>query len=765
MPGYRFRRNMHISFRGREYVIEERLPDGDIRLRDVAFDECRPVAESDLVDAWFNNELEFLGDSSVTLIQRKLAENFVDDLNMLDKDDPRRTEAKRRFAYLKALDKKNLDSFTREAVQPVIDEVYEAIKDTNKPHWKTLCYRWKPPWEASGRDLRALAPHYDKRGNTKAKFCARRKRKGEKYSIREKRLAQEVRIIVAEVIDEVYMTNQRLPVGAVCDALDIRINDENRLRDPGNKLPVPKPNSIYNILTSMDEYEKDKARLGKAEADRKHRSNKQGAVYTRPLQRVEMDDTTLDLFVVDPDTRLPIGRPTLSYSIDRCTRMSVGFHMGFDGPGYLAVMQCLLHAVSRKTYLKELFPMVQNDWPVYGVPDEAVVDNGSAYVCEDFTDACSQLGTTVIHAPVHDPDAKGGVETFFGTENDKLLHRLPGTTFSDIFDRGDYDPEKNAVISFDALMAMTHVFMVDIYARDWHRGLEGVPAVAWERGVELYPPPLPRRMKDLRIILGHGEERIIGPSGVEFENLHYNCPELAALRDGKREFVKFKYNPTDISVIYVYDSRNDRYIHTPALNYSYAKGLSLWQHKVIKRYVRNQLEELVNVDSLRHAKKIIQMIVEDELLKSNRSGTRVRLMRWRGIRQPDYNAMVEMEAEPNPAQLEAKDGLLLLNSGDPTAEGISDLGQTPVDAGQTDEPSSGVMQLPSGIAMTTAEAEKTKAARKPRKTAKKGADMSRPAVAAGNTGGEDGAGVAASNDDDLDMTGFSSSYDLPAEEA
>jgi putative transposase len=270
-------------------------------------------------------------------------------------------------------------------------------------------------------------------------------------------------------------------------------------------------------------------------------------------------------------------------------------------------------------------------------------------------------------------------------------------------------------------------------------------------------------MKDLRILLGHSEERVIGPSGIEFENLHYNCPELAALRNGNRESIKFKYNPTDISVIYVYDPRTDRYIHVPALNYSYAKGLSLWQHKVIKRYVRKQLEELVNVESLRRAKKIIQMIVEDELLKSNKSGTRVKLMRWRGIRQPDYNAMVEIGAGPNPEQLEAKEGLLLLNPADPAAEGISDLGQAPVDAGQTDEFSGGVLQLSSGIAVTAVEAEKTKAARKPRKTSKKGAYAGSPAVATVSTEGE--AGLPAEGDDeDLDMTGFSSSYDLPAED-
>src|SRR5262249_35870567 len=74
-----------------------------------------------------------------------------------------------------------------------------------------------------------------------------------------------------------------------------------------------------------------------------------------------------------------------------------------------------------------------------------------------------QLGVKVQHTPPYCPWYKGAMERWFGTQNTRLLHELPGTTFSDIFDRGDYDPQKHAVISLDALLELVHTWIVDSY--------------------------------------------------------------------------------------------------------------------------------------------------------------------------------------------------------------------------------------------------------------------------------------------------------------
>src|SRR5436305_8931326 len=103
MSRNRFQKDMHIEFRGREYVIESRLPNGDFRMRDVAFDESRTVGEAELVDALFDNQLMFIGDVKMMVAQREAVKLLIDDLGVLEDDDPRKVEAKRRWAYVKTI--------------------------------------------------------------------------------------------------------------------------------------------------------------------------------------------------------------------------------------------------------------------------------------------------------------------------------------------------------------------------------------------------------------------------------------------------------------------------------------------------------------------------------------------------------------------------------------------------------------------------------------------------------------------------------------
>ena len=60
----------------------------------------------------------------------------------------------------------------------------------------------------------------------------------------------------------------------------------------------------------------------------------------RPLEVIQIDHTKVDVTVVDPDTRLPLGRPTLTLAIDVNTRMVMGFHLSLEPPSLLATALC-----------------------------------------------------------------------------------------------------------------------------------------------------------------------------------------------------------------------------------------------------------------------------------------------------------------------------------------------------------------------------------------------------------------------------------------
>jgi putative transposase len=641
MSKNRFHKGMHLLCKGREYVVDERLPNGDLRLCDVVTKISRKLTESCLIDAWFEGQLEFIGDTVTTVARRKAAKDFVSDLSALENNDLRKKELKRRYEYLKPLIElaaRRTEKINREVLEPLIQKVHETIDGHGRPpHWKTVYYCWYRTLILT-EDIRALTPQYKRRGNFSRKFSGERKNK---YSEKDKEKAQRIAEIVDEVVDEKYLSPQRLTVSAVYEAVIGRIADENGFREGADKLPIPSARSIYAVVNQLDEYEVIKARCGKRIADLRCGIYKRGPQPTRPLERVEIDHTLLDLFVIDPATKMPIGRPTLTIAIDKYTRMILGFYMSFNGAGFLAVMNCLRHAILPKTYVKNIYPSVKYPWNVFGIPEMIVVDNGLEFHGDGFEDACLQLGTVISYCPVRKPWFKPIVERYFGTLNKKLLHELPDTTFSNIFEKEDYDSAKNATIALDTLLEVIHKFIIEYYSRRKHRGIKDIPAQRWDVAIQEYPPALPARREDLQVLLGDVEYRTIQPYGIALFDLTYNDDVLARLRRGRKgHSFKIKYDPGDISVIYVLDPDNDMFIPVPAESQQYTKGLSLWQHRVIQRHARRATDRNVDVIALCRAKEEIIRIIERDWLKIAQSGPKRRMARFKNTGQPDYQKLV-----------------------------------------------------------------------------------------------------------------------------
>jgi putative transposase len=754
---------MHVEFQGREYVIEQRLPSGDIQIRDVALNESEPIAQVKLLDALFDGQLEFLGDGGgISSIQRKMVKSFVDDITMLESADPRKIEFRRRLSYVKQIQAANLIEFNAVTLEPIIARVHDEIKDhKSKPCWRTVYYGWFVPFIIAGSDVRAVVPLYKRRGNRKRKFSSMAKRKGQKFTETDKRKAKEVATVIDEVINEEFMNEQRLSVAEVYNRLKQRIADINQFRDAEDRLPVPHSDSLYEIISKMDEYEKDKARYGKLYAEQKHEQRKRGPRPTRPLERVEIDHTKLDLFIIDAETGLPVGRPTVTIVIDKYSRMILGMHVGFDPPGCLSVMLCLLHAITPKGYVKTDFPNVENEWRTYGIPEQIIVDNAPEFYSEDFEDACLQLGILVSYSPVKHPWFKATIERFFGTQNRRLLHNQPGTTFSNIMDRRDYDPKKNAVISFDGFMEMLHLWIIDDYSQDLHRGLGDIPAHVWEKGISEFPPSLPRRKQELRVLLGDIDHRKISRSGIQLSNLTYNDDRLALLRrELKKKKAKLKFNPNDLSIIYVNNPKDDSYIRVLAEDQEYTKGLSLWQHQVIQHYVRRNIRSRINCDSLRRAKKKIQAIVDREWLRKNKSTTKVKMARWKRIHQHVYGALPETPGDlEKPAtaidQSEPKEKLLLLNPVPPSIKGISDVGNALTTCKESDVGNKGSIVFTIGTMPTNGKSRTSML------QAQQDSDGLSASVNSSAEEKEVKIAPIISHDDALNMAGFKGSYDLP----
>jgi hypothetical protein len=72
----------------------------------------------------------------------------------------------------------------------------------------------------------------------------------------------------------------------------------------------------------------------------------------------------------------------------------------------------------------------------------------------------------------------------------------------------------------------------------------------------------------------------------------------------------------------VLDSQKGTYISVPAVDQPYAHGLSLWQHKVIRRYAQRQLNARTDIVALAQAKAEIRALVERDFNRKSTHGRR-----------------------------------------------------------------------------------------------------------------------------------------------
>jgi len=77
------------------------------------------------------------------------------------------------------------------------------------------------------------------------------------------------------------------------------------------------------------------------------------------------------------------------------------------------------------------------DWPMYGLPDVLHLDNASEFHGEALRRGCEPYGIRLEFRPRGKPHTGGHIERYLGTLM-RRIHGVPGTTMSNIKDRGDY---------------------------------------------------------------------------------------------------------------------------------------------------------------------------------------------------------------------------------------------------------------------------------------------------------------------------------------
>ncbi|MCM3412663.1 Mu transposase C-terminal domain-containing protein [Metabacillus litoralis] len=583
---------------GRKYKITNEIEKETFIAKDLNFENVEEkFTLHHLLHQLQEGNLEFSVQGKSTSI-KKSGIYDVEDFSMLSEE--KQEEAKLRHYAIEPLLKlevKALNPYIKSRKEQLFKEGYQVSEAS--------LYRWIKAYRESDGSIYSLVSNTHKRG------------------VKDSRLEKEVDILIDSIIDEHYLVRENRTITTIYELVINEIDKENDKRELDEKMNHPSLSTIRRRINARDTYEVEKARKGANAIRNKFKQVQYHEKPKYPLQRVEIDHTLLDIVVLDNDTLLPIGRPTITSVLDVYTGYPLGYYIGFEPPSYTSVMLALLHAISPKTYVKKRYPKVKNEWLAYGLPELLVVDNGKEFLSKHLKEACLELGIEIYHCPVKMPWYKGPVERHFRTINQELLHQTPGTTFSNVLMKGDYDPAKNASIRFDALLEMFHKWLLDYYCQKPNKGVKGAPAKLWNKWFEQNPrPEVPSNMLDWKIKLmklGYGS---IQSQGIRRLHLYYQDSELHVIRRkleraGKKNKVKYKYDPTDLSKIYVFDEMDQKYIEVKCTDdkFNYTEGINEYAHRVIVKKARDE-EKKIDISAIAAAKAELIQLMKDEKANS-----------------------------------------------------------------------------------------------------------------------------------------------------
>lgn len=336
------------------------------------------------------------------------------------------------------------------------------------------------------------------------------------------------------------------------------------------RAPPPCLNTLYDRINHLDLGLRTKARLGtKAFGEA---FELRGGVFREqqfPLQTVEIDHTKIDLLVRDEATQEVVSRVWLTTALDVYSRCVWGYYLGFEEPSANTVGLVMAMGTMQKDDLVTKFGLT--DWPVYGIPYQIHTDNGKDLVSWSVEAGCIANTIQIARRPVHVPRYGGHVERIVRTFNDQFIHTLPGTTFSNPRERGEYDFEKEAALTMKDLEKLLLMFIVNEYHNTIHRTLGMTPLNKWKRGVEepYWQPQLPvdpeKYRRDFLPIVEPDGLRHVEKDGVHYRNQVYYSPELSSIQhrgvgSASANQHRVRYDPFDMRHLYLYDEVTKRQI-------------------------------------------------------------------------------------------------------------------------------------------------------------------------------------------------------------
>ena len=405
------------------------------------------------------------------------------------------------------------------------------------------------------------------------------------------RLFQNQESLIEQVIDKLYLNNQKLKPA--------RIIEEIRKQSFEQNIITPSEATIRRRICKIP-----LVKLQKREEDSTSLLPIVGNFpkVDYPLSVVQIDHTLVDIILVDPIDRLPIGRPYLTIAIDVYSRCIAGFILSLEAPSATSVGLCLTHiAMDKEPWLA--INNIDASWSIHGKPNIIYVDNGSDFHSAALTRGCLQHGIQIEYRPLGKAHYGGIIERVIGTLM-QLIHTLPGTTFSNVTERGTYPSDTKACLTLQELERWLTISITKYYHVRLHKGTNETPMQRYKNGLELMRQNKqtlyrPQNGKAFLIDFLPISYRKLRRDGFMLDHITYYSNTLCPLIAERERYGKFliRRDPRDLSRIYVDLPEQQGYLEVSYRILSHP-AISLFEHRIALKRLKDTSKQHIQEGAL-----------------------------------------------------------------------------------------------------------------------------------------------------------------------
>lgn len=389
------------------------------------------------------------------------------------------------------------------------------------------------------------------------------------------------------------------------------IKELNAKRSADDQLALPAMEILRRRIDHAMTFDNLVTKYSRQEAWQKIHGHRAHISAKRPLELVIIDSTPLDVFCLDTETLIPLGRPHLTVCMDVYSRMILGYCITFEPPSLYSVLLCLKRVNKNKRYVQKLYPHITRPWDGWGLPTEILLDLDWSHKAPSFRHSMRNLGTEVHYAPSRTPQYKSIGERGFLTIKTKLIEKLPGSSQYNMYVMRQIglDPSKDALVTLADLDEGMHL-LIDEYNYGKHKGIgNAVPARLWRDGLAIQRRRWIKDVSALDHVLGRVETVSISGAGITFKNMKWHdetvtttlLNELVRYEAKRaqpkvpygqsRAHVVIKWNPADASAISVWNHGGEPHpywVTMPNADPQFLPGLSFWHHERLREFAEEQ---------------------------------------------------------------------------------------------------------------------------------------------------------------------------------